>query len=238
MKKALFSNEVIERKDEKLLKIKEVLVLLFTLVIGPIVSILVCTSTGERPIYTSLSRIAWPGGKLALAYFVATIALLCFFAAVKLALYGNGFSILTNRIFTILTILVALFIIVGLSIPAYYEVNDELNKLRTIHCIICAIGIGLMILTMFTLMILCGLRNKEQLIISIFMICASIIAGVFAFLECNDKDSYCQTSAVTEIFLFALMPTLGIIEYYIGKFTKNNRIKEIESIDSSEEEKE
>lgn len=204
----------------------EVALLLTTFVLVPIISIVIVTSGEQRAIYNSISRLAWPEGKLALVFLWGIINMGNYAFALKLALDAGGYTKKWKRMFAVMTALCALFISVGICFPAYPEQEPKLIMLRTVHSALCIIGLAGFFITIIVLTATLYKRNKRQFALSLSMLLFIFIGGIFSILEVNDSTSYCLTSSVAQIFMFGMFNAMLTIEYFLMTVFPNEALEE------------
>ncbi len=223
MKNIFDPNANTEIKKQRL---QEIILLVVSFVIVPIISMIVITSGSDRAIYTSISRLAWVDNLFPLILFWGLINMGNFIYALVLTVKAGGYTMPWKKFFIIFAAVGALLMTVGVSIPAYYDPsNARLVALRTAHTVISTTGFSLFYVLMVIMAITILKRNKRQGWLSIAIVAFMIAGGAFAIVEANDAASYCTTSAVSQIFFFGLYNTYMAIQYFFMTTFKPELVK-------------
>jgi len=204
----------------------EVILPLLSFIIIPLISILTTFAGSDRPIFTSYSRIAWVDGYYPLILFVGGINMFTFLYGLILTLTIGGFTKKWKKLLISISSFAILLLTVGLSIPAYYDPNDEyLTMLRSMHTGFATPGFFgyLFVLIIFTIAIF--FRNTAQGWLNVFALCFMCMAAAYAIFEVNDERSYCVTSSISQIFVFALYNINITINYFLMKYMPANKLQ-------------
>ena len=196
-------------------KIKEIILLISTFVVVPLFSMLVTLVREERPVSTSMSRIAWVDKDFVLVALWGLFNMANYIYALCLVVKSGGYNDKWKKFFIISAAFAALCMTVGLSIPAYYSETDiKLIQMRTAHVVISGAGLFYYVAECCLLALTLIKRNKRQFMLSVG-ICLLMIFGVlFALLYVNDPTGYCFCSTVTQLFLFGVCNVFMTIQYY------------------------
>jgi len=207
-------------------KLHNFLLPLLSFILIPLISILTTFAGADRPVFTSYSRIAWVDGYFPLILFVGALNMFTFLYGLILVLKIGGYTKNWKKLLITISSFAILLLTTGLSIPAYYEPNDEyLTMLRSMHTGFATPGFFgyLFVLIIFTITLF--FRNSTQAWINVFGLCFMCMAAAYAIFEVNDENSYCVTSSISQIFVFALYNINITINYFLMKFIPNNKVR-------------
>ena len=204
----------LEAKNIKNQKVKELVLIIYSFIIVPIVSIIVISSGKESALYNSLSRIAWPENLLWLVLLWGAIEFGCFYFALNMTLERAQYVKKWQYVFYIMTTISCVLLIVGISIPAYNEPDLYVQMLRSIHTGFATVGIAGFLFVLITITITLFKRNLRQFYISLGMVCFIIISGVFALVEVSDPSRYCHVSAPAQIYIFSMYNIAMTLNYF------------------------
>ena len=220
MMKKIFSTSIdIKNKDKK-----EIVMMLFTFIIVPAVSVGIICCGKQSPLYNSLSRLAWPEGLLWLVYIWGAFNIGNLFLSTKMALDEGGYTKKWRQLFYGIFIASAVLMTVGISIPAYVDSGAKYDMMRTIHTAISSVGFFgfyfvLIIMSLTTLK-----RNRNQFTLLVCYVCFTLIIGVFALTKVYDPSSYCVVSAPAQVILFGLYNVGLTLCYFTMKLFKNEKL--------------
>lgn len=186
-------------------KLQEIILLALSFCIVPITNIVISVSGEERAVYNSLSRLAWVEHLFPLVILFGLVNFTTYIYGMYQVLQTGQYKTGWKKFMYVLSGLGVATITAGLSVPAYYRPDDPYYvMLRTIHMIMCIIGIVFFYLAIILLAATTYKRNKRQFIIEMAIIVIMAISAAYAVLEINDTDSYCTTSSIAQIYIFSL----------------------------------
>lgn len=207
-----------------------IILAILSFVIVPIINVGVTFAGGERPISTSLSRIAWPQGLFPLALFAGGLNFGLFLYGLYHILESGRYAKWFKKLLYAIAGFGVLIITVGLSIPAYYEPDDaHLTALRTAHTSLCAPGFFMPFFVLIFVAVTSYKRNLMQGLTETGILAFMLIICVYAITQANDKDSYCVTSAVSQILMLSSYSAAATIFTFLNNMIKDKNAPEIEA---------
>ena len=221
--KMIDANKPIPNYLQKHRKVHEIVMLLLTFVLMPIVSILIVTltasSVGLRVVETTVSMLAWFNGKLPEIYVWGALNLALYVYLLKLNLDAQQYSKFMKILFYVATGLAMAILLVGLSLPF----TEEPSITHSLHNTFAIIGFSM---TAGILIVFCATsfwRNFKQGIIINAMICFFVISGVFAIPQVNAPESKSFVTAAAQMYIFSMMHVIMALNYWFAKFLPNER---------------
>ena len=198
--------------------LQEKIMLILTFVIVPLVSILVTMFRADRPVSTSMSRIAWVDKDFGLVLLWGFLNMGNYIYSLVLTVKKGGYTKGWKKFFIISAAVAAAIMTIGLSIPAYYSETDiKLQQMRTAHVVISGAGFFYYVAEVFFLTLTLLKRNKSQFFISLGMALFIAIGGIYSLVFVNDPTGYCFCSTVTQLFLFGTSNVFLAVQYYFMK---------------------
>jgi len=191
----------------------------------PIVNCLILCSGRQRPLYNSISRLAWPEGLLWLVYIWGLLNIGGFFYATWLTLRAGGYVKKWSRIIVSMEIVAALLMTVGVSIPSYPYDSFAYLAMRTFHTAISSVGFFLFFVILSVLSITTFRRNERQALLSLAFNAFILIAGIFFLVKVTDPTSYCHVSAPSQMLVFDLFNINALLNYFGMTLFRNERLK-------------
>ena len=121
----------------------EVILIAFWCVIFPAISAICCSLNGQKPIFKSLSYIAYREKHMGLVLFYGFLFVAGFILSMKMCLDAGQYSKQLKYLFLGLSLISATILTAGMSVP-WIEVEGELaekyKRLREIHNNVATIG--------------------------------------------------------------------------------------------------
>jgi len=187
-------------------KVQEIVLYVLSFIFIPIFNALMSITSDESPVYTSFSRIAWVHDMFYIMIIVilvnAAILMYSIYHILQTGQYSKKAKIFVYSLFGF-AILVA---VIGSCIPAYYLPDDAYyTSLRTAHAVLVGLGLCLLFIALAFIAYTSFYRNKNQGIIEMLMCITMLIVAAYSILVVNDKDSYCTTSAVSQILILSML---------------------------------
>lgn len=178
---------------------------IWILVIVPFLSLLFITVSGESPLYTSISRIAWVGHH---RIFMIIWSLVVLFPMVCMTNNVIKNSKLNNKrksaLYLIAIVNIIISFVAGVLVPAKSSAND-INFWGILHDLLTAIGwlaYGV-VLTIFSFSLF--KVDKLHATISICFMFFLWCTGLFFIFYVIDENTYCGTSAVTQMYIINML---------------------------------
>ena len=197
-------------------KTKELILLIATFFAVPVFSMIITLVRPERPVSTSMSRIAWVDKDFVLVALWGLLNMANYIYALCLVVKSGGYNDKWKKFFIVSAGFAALCMTVGLSIPAYYSETDiKLIQMRTAHVVISGAGLFYYVAECCLLTLTLLKRNKRQFMLSVGMCLLMILGVLFALLYVNDPTGYCFCSTVTQLFLFGSCNVFMAVQYYL-----------------------
>lgn len=205
-------------KTIKKQKLQETIMLLLTFVVVPIASILITLAASDRPVSTSMSRIAWVDKQFFLVLLWGFLNMANYIYSMILVVKIGGYSKGWKKFFIISASVAAAVMTIGLSIPAYYSETDlKLQQMRTAHVVISGAGFFYYVAEVCFLALTLFKRNRDQFLLSVGMASFIIIGGIYSLVFVNDPTGYCFCSTITQLFLFGTSNFFLAVQYYLMK---------------------
>ncbi len=196
--------------------LQELIMIVLTFVVVPVVSVLITLAASDRPVSTSMSRIAWVDKQFALVVLWGFLNMGNYIYSLVLTVKKGGYTSGWKKFFIVSASIAAAIMTIGLSIPAYYSETDiKLIQMRTAHVVIAGAGLFYYVAESCILALTLIKRNKRQFMLSAGM-CLFIIVGVlFSLIYVNDPTGYCFCSTVTQLFLFGACNAYMAVQYFL-----------------------
>lgn len=196
----------------------------WVLIIVPLLSIAFITVSGESPLYTSISRIAWVKGH---RIFMIIWSLIVLFPMVCLTRKVISESRLSEKRKSLLnTIAIANILLsftCGVFVPAKNGV-DAITIWGAIHDCFTALGwlSFAIVLTIYAF----SLRrfSQTQATISISFMGFIWITGLFFIFYVIDPNTYCGTSAITQVYIINMLDMFLLFSDIYQSISANNRL--------------
>ncbi len=204
--------------------LQEKIMLILTFIIVPIASILVTVAASDRPVSTSMSRIAWVDKQFFLVLLWGALNMGNYIYSMVLVVKKGGYSKGWKKFFIISAAVAAAVMTIGLSIPAYYSETDiKLQQMRTAHVVISGAGFFYYVAEAYILALTLIKRNKDQFFISVGMMSFTVIGGIYSLVYVNDPTGYCFCSTISQLFLFGMSNFFLAVQYFLMKrFPREN----------------
>lgn len=214
-------NKPIPKYLQKHEKVHEIVMLLLTFVVMPIVSILIVTltasSVGLRVVETTVSMLAWFNGKLPEVYVWGTLNLALYVYLLKLNLDAEQYSKAMKVLFFVATGLAITILLVGLSLPF----TKEPSIFHSLHNTFAIVGFAFVAGILVVLCLTTFFRNVKQGLIINALICFFIITGVFSIPQINSPTSDSFITAGAQMYVFAMMHVILALNFFFAKFLPN-----------------
>lgn len=199
-------------------KLHEVLMMLLSFIIMPIVSIVIvtltCRSVGLRVVQTTVSMLAWYKGKFAIVLVWGALNLALYLYLLKLNLDFQKYSAFMKVVFYVLCGLGMAILIVGISIP----LTDNRKLFHDLHNNFAIVGfVALVFVLMLFVLTAYGRNTAQALILSAFL-CFFVITGIFSIPQINSPDSTAFVTAATQMYLFAMMHIIFAVDFCLAKY--------------------
>ena len=199
--------------------LQEKIMLVLTFIVVPVASILITLVASDRPVSTSMSRIAWVDKKFVFVLLWGLLNMGNYIYSMVLTVKKGGYSKGWKKFFIVSASVAAAIMTIGLSIPAYYSETDvKLQQMRTAHVIISGAGFFYYVAEVFFVALTLLWRNKNQFFLSIGMACFIAIGGIFSLIYVNDPTGYCFCSTATQLFLFGASNFFLAVQYFLMRY--------------------
>ncbi len=202
---------------EKHGKIHEIVMMLLSFIIVPIVSIIIITltsqSVGLRVVQTTVSMLAWFNGKLAEIYIWGIINIALYAYLLVLNLDFEKYAKPVKIAFYVAFGLSVVILLTGLSI----RFTEEQSLSHTLHNDFAIIGFVLAVVVFIAFVITQFWRNRTQAIIMSAFLCFFVITGVFSIPQVNSPDADAIITAATQMYVFAMIHVLLALNYCLAK---------------------
>lgn len=208
----------------------EIALLSFWCVIFPVISAVCCTLGGQRPVFKSLSYVAYRENHMPLILFYGFLFLAGFVFAMKLCLDAGQYSKQLKILFLGLSFISAAILTAGISVP-WLEVEGELaekyDRLRQIHNNVSMVGFIMFFVTEVLFFLTTLYRNPRQGMISVGMLAYVLISSLIMLQEANLKgviERPYPISSIAQIHVFCSVGFTMTIQYFLMRFMPNTRI--------------
>ena len=178
---------------------------IWILVVVPLLSLLFISVSGESPLYTSISRIAWVAGH---RWFMLVWSLVVLFPMVCLARKVIRTSALRPRWKKALTFAAIANILVsfvgGVFVPAKSGALD-ISFFGVLHDLMTAIGwlsFGV-VLTAYSICLFSA--DRKQAILALSFMIFVWMTGVFFIFYVIDPGTYCGSSTITQVYIINML---------------------------------
>lgn len=206
-------------------KVHEIVMLLLTFVVMPIVSILLvtltCQSVGLRVVQATVSMLAWYNGKFAEVIVWGALNIALFVYLVVLNLDSQRYSKAVKIMFYVACGLSTTLLIVGLSL----KLSNGYDIMHVLHNAFATTGFCMTVIVLIALVATTWRRNITQAIIMTALTCFFIITGIFAIPQVNSPDSDAFITAAAQMYIFAMEHVILAVNYWLAKLTPNKRIE-------------
>ena len=214
MRKIVFFERRKPIRKEKLLTI---LLAAFLFVITPGVSLLIITRGEQSALYNSLSRLAWAESLFVPLLLCVLLNMFTFAFAEILALKKVGFTKPIRIVFLILTALVFVTRIVGLSIPCRFTNDPHDVALRNAHITVSMASFISIFAVVLLITAAVWFFDRRLALFATLADLFTIICGLFALYQLRDPTSFVVTSAPAQVCLFTLY-NISMSMHYFGVF--------------------
>ncbi len=218
---------------QRRLRAVETSLIAFWCVIFPVFSAIACLHGNQRPVYKSLSFIAYRENHMALVLVYGFMFVAGFIWTMKLCLDQGQYSNNMQYLFLGLSLICALILTIGISVP-WIDVEgaerDKFARLQDIHNIVSTIGFVMFFIVELVFFVTTFSRNPKQGLISVGMLAYVLITSIFLLKESNLKNyasTPCHTTSIAQIHVFCSIGFTMTIQYFLMKYIKNVRIEEI-----------
>lgn len=208
----------------------EIALLSFWCVIFPVISAVCCTLGGQRPVFKSLSYVAYRENHMPLILFYGFLFLAGFVFAMKLCLDAGQYSKQLKILFLGLSFISAAILTAGISVP-WLEVEGELaekyDRLRQIHNNVSMVGFIMFFVTEVLFFLTTLYRNPRQGMISVGMLAYVLVSSLIMLQEANLKgviERPYPISSIAQIHVFCSVGFTMTIQYFLMRFMPNTRI--------------
>lgn len=208
----------------------EIALLSFWCVIFPVISAVCCTLGGQRPVFKSLSYVAYRENHMPLILFYGFLFLAGFVCAMKMCLDAGQYSKQLKILFLGLSFISAAILTAGISVP-WLEVEGELaekyDRLRQIHNNVSMVGFIMFFVTEVLFFLTTLYRNPRQGMISVGMLAYVLVSSLIMLQEANLKgviERPYPISSIAQIHVFCSVGFTMTIQYFLMRFMPNTRI--------------
>lgn len=215
----------------------EVILIAFWCVIFPAISAICCSLNGQKPIFKSLSYIAYREKHMGLVLFYGFLFVAGFILSMKMCLDAGQYSKQLKYLFLGLSLISATILTAGMSVP-WIEVEGELaekyKRLREIHNNVATIGFIMFFVTEVLFFITTLLRNPKQGMISVGMLAYVLMTSVIMLKLANLKgivEHPYPISSIAQIHVFCSIGFTMTIQYFLMRLMPNTRIEMSEAAD-------
>ena len=211
-------------------RVMELVLIAFWCVIFPMISAVCCTLGGQRPIFKSLSYVAYREDHMPIILFYGFLFLAGFILAMKMCLDAGQYSKQLRILFLGLSFISAAILTAGISVP-WLEVEGELaekyDRLRQIHNTVAMVGFIMFFVTETLFFLTTLYRNPKQGMISVGMLAYVLISSLFMIRDANLKgviERPYPVSSIAQIHVFCSLGFTLTIQYFLMRLMPNNRI--------------
>ena len=175
------------------------------LVVVPFLSLLFITVSGESPLYTSISRIAWVFEHRAFMFIWSLVVLFPMVCMTNKVIKNSNLDNKSKKsLYLIAIINIIISFVAGVLFPAKSG-PDDLTLWGILHDLLTAIGwlaYGI-VLTIFSIKLF--KVDKLQATISSCFMFFLWWTGLFFIFYVVDENTYCGTSAVTQMYIINML---------------------------------
>ena len=228
--KAFNGNSTLPKYMQKHRSALEVVLMVFWCVVFPVSSVICCILGGKRPIFKSLSYVAYRENHMGVILFYGFLFLAGFILAMKMCLDAGQYSKQMQFIFLGLSLMSAAILTAGISVP-WLEVDGELaekyDRLRKIHNNVALAGFIMCFVTEVLFFITTLFRNPKQGMISVGMLSYVLITALIMINEANLKgiiERPYPVSSIAQIHVFCSVGFTMTIQYFLMRLMPNQRI--------------
>ena len=188
---------------------------LFTFILSPIFAWGSVALSKETAVYASLSRMIWYSGS-AVGIFLAMLVLfipmlIAFYSAIKM----SDLNKLQKRICQIFMILSCATLYVGAMKLA--PSNGETMTIENVwHGILSFSGIFMIFITYSLYAIFLHRHDRIGTGLLSAFLWFTLLSGAFSVVNIHDKSSYVTASAVSELYVLAMLSIVGYLTYYLA----------------------
>lgn len=228
--KAFNDNSTLPKYMQKHRSALEVVLTVFWCVVFPVFSVICCILGGKRPIFKSLSYVAYRENHMGVILFYGFLFLAGFILAMKMCLDAGQYSKQMQFIFLGLSLMSAAILTAGISVP-WLEVDGELaekyDRLRKIHNNVALAGFIMCFVTEVLFFITTLFRNPKQGMISVGMLSYVLITALIMINEANLKgiiERPYPVSSIAQIHVFCSVGFTMTIQYFLMRLMPNQCI--------------
>ena len=196
-------------------------VIILGLVVVPLISFIFIGISGESPLYTSISRIAWVHGRW-LSTFVWALTVM---GAVLLLTYRmvsiGPLSDRSKRVYLICQSINIFLVFIGCIIFPAKEGTELIKLVNYVHDYLtigawALYGIGLLVYSMLV-------KRKDSFLgfLGICLMSFIILSSVFFIRQVVDPTSYVGASAVSEVYIINAL-FIYLVVMYVAEELRNN----------------
>lgn len=221
--KVFDNNTVIPKYYDNHKNTHTLLVILFSFVVAPILSIVMFAFSGINLVTTSISKIGWQNNLLPVVYIWGLYNLVLFGYLLKLNMDTGKYSKRSRTFFYALTILSCAIILVGISVPF---INDDTHihfVMRKIHNVFATVGFVMFVVVLIALTVTAFFRNKLHALIISGLMAFLIITGIFAVVCVNSPEKATFITAAVQMYIFAMLHVILAANYFLIKFLPNEK---------------
>lgn len=174
---------------------------LWVLLVVPLLSVLFITASGESPLYTSLSRLAWVSGHWWFMLVWSTIVLFALVCMTVKVVRASGLGQKQVRVLSITAVCnILLAFVSGVFLPAKSSA-EILTVWAFLHDNFTALGWLSFGITLTIFAVLLRRVDKTQATIALAFMAFVWITGVFAIFYVIDPQTYCGSSSVSQVYI-------------------------------------
>ncbi|HRX14534.1 MAG TPA: hypothetical protein P5087_05935 [Eubacteriales bacterium] len=202
---------------------------IWVLVVVPALSLILISISGESPLYTSLSRIAWVSGY---RLFMLFWSLIIIFPMVCLTIKVFRESPISEKNKKGLTIVAIVNIIVsfvsGLIIPAKNGV-DPTTFWGKMHDILTALGWLSYGIALTAFSITLTVKDRTRGIVDMAFMAFIWLTGIFFIFKVIDENTYCGASAITQVYIINMLNIFLLLNVIYQNAENKKSIPETQS---------
>lgn len=228
--KAFKDNATLPKYLDKHQKAYEAILIAFWCAIFPMISAICCLLCGQRPVFKSVSYVAYRENHMGLILFYGFLFLAGFILAMKMCLDAGQYSKQSKILFLGLSFISATILTAGMSVP-WLEVEGELaekyDHLRQIHNMVSTVGFVMFFVTEVLFFLTTLYRNPRQGMISLGMLVYVLISSLFMIQSANLKgiiERPYPVSSIAQIHVFCSIGFTMTIQYFLMRTMPNTRI--------------
>lgn len=186
---------------------------IWILVVVPFLSLFFITVSGESPLYASISRIAWVGNHRGFMFIWSLVVLFPMVCMTNKVIKGSNLDDKTKKRLYVTAILnIVVSFVAGVLVPAKSGA-DDVSFWGIMHDLLTAMGWLAYGIVLIVFSICLFKVDKVQATISTCFMFFLWWTGLFFIFYVVDENTYCGTSAVTQMYIINMLNLFLLINY-------------------------